>query len=807
MKNLYTLILLLSLSYASWSQGSIYSSVLDENSEPIPFANVALYTAIDSTIHKLEYTQEDGTFSFKNVGAGEYWITTSFVGYNDLKSETFSLNTGENKELESFSFVNGDNTLSEVTVTAKRPLLEMKPDKVVVNVAGSINAIGEDAFSLLKKSPGIVVDNNDNILMLGKSGVQVYINGKPSPLSSSDLAAYLKTLSSDQIDQIEVITNPSAKYDAQGSAGIINIKLLRNKNHGANGNINANYNKGTFSRGGISFNGTYRSEKWYLSTSMGMWKGASFEVNDLFRVQSGLQFDQDNLGEGSWHNQNIKLGVDYSLDKRSTIGAQVFFSPGNNGTWDNAGTTRISQFMSTTEDSILVSQSMREWESDNWSANLNYQYSGEKGNSLNIDADYARYNTVSEELQPNFYWTPDSLTRLSENIFFTQTPREIKISTLKADYETQAWGGQLSFGAKYSNVLTDNIFDFYNVINNQNFINRELSNQFEYSESVTAAYVSFNKKMGVLNVQTGLRMEQTESRGTLLTMTSSTPEEVKRSYLDFFPNIGIGYQLDEKNTFNISYSRRLNRPSYEDLNPFTSRLDELTFEKGNPFLNPEYSNNIQVSHSWNYKLNTRLGYTHTTDQITRLVDQADDKSAFITWLNLESQKSYSINVGMPIPVTNWWNTYTSLTGVYTRNQANFEGEKIIDLSAKTFNAYMQHTFTLPKGVNFEFSGWYTSPSIWGGNIKMDAMYSMDMGVSKSFLLDKLNIKLSMSDVFNTQRWRGNGLLGDFDLRLNGRGDNQRGKISVKYRFGNQNVKNKSRKTGIEAETNRIKGEG
>ncbi len=807
MKNTLTILILLFSFCAAYSQGKVQSTVLDENQDPVPYANVILLSAVDSSMVKIEYTSDNGMFTFSNIEAGAYWITVSYVGYQDYVTDSFDISSGETEELSVLKLLLADNQLEEVTVKAKRPLLEMRPDKLVMNVAGSINTTGEDAYTLLKKSPGVVVDNNDNIMMLGKSGVQIYINGKPSPLSSSDLAAYLKTLSSDQIDKIEIITNPSAKYDAEGSAGIIDIKLLKNKNHGTNGSVNANFSQGEFSRYGISFTGNYRNEKWYAYTSLGAWHGENFNINELTRAQSGYLFDQYSRGEGDWNNYNAKIGLDHIIDDHNTIGMQVYFSPNNFGQWNNAGLTEISQFSSTTRDSILVSDSNNDWSSQDWSANLNYMHNGKKGQSFNVDLDYAEYTSRSEELQPNTYLSSDSSVVLFQRNFFTEAPRNITIATAKADYEFNALKGRLSTGVKYSQVETDNTFNFYNVISGQNELDAEQSNTFEYTESVAAAYVSYARELGKLGIQTGLRVENTNSLGQLTAMQTSDNDEVERNYTDFFPNVGLSYRLNDKNSFNLSYSRRLNRPSYQDLNPFTSRLDELTFEKGNPFLNPEYSNNIQLSHSWNYKINTSVSYTHTKDQITRLVDKADDRSAFITWLNLESQKTYSINISSPWPITEWWNTYTSITGAYTKNSAEIEGAKIIDISAKTFNIYAQHSFSLPHGINAEVSGWYTSPSIWGGNIKMAAMYSMDMGVSKSFAQDRINVKLSMGDVFNTQRWEGRGLLGDLDMMVSGRGDNQRVKVNVKYRFGNDQLKSRSRQTGLESEKQRIKGEG
>lgn len=806
MKNILAFLILICLAANLQAQNSIVQGLLhNENAEPVDFANVILYTSSDSTLTKVEYTNADGAFTLTEIPAGKYFITFNYLGYNDLSTPSFAITTGQTKMLDTYAFSSPANELDEVTVTAKRPLLELKPDKVVMNVAGSINASGEDALSLLKKAPGVVIDNNDNVNLLGKSGVKIYIDGKPSPLSGSDLANYLRTISSDQIDIVEIITNPSAKYEAEGSAGIINIKFLKNKNHGANGNLSSSYAQGIRSRSNINFNGNYRNEKFYAYTSTGAYQGANYNNNNFYRLQSGLVIDQRNRGEGYWKGYHTKLGLDHFINDKHTVGVQVNYSP-SKGEWDNSGDARISQENAFQIDSILVSESLSDWSNTDWSTNFNYKYEDKSDRSLNLDLDYSRYSNMSEEDQPNYYFDKDSIMTLSQNIYFTESPTDITLASMKIDYEQNLLKGKVGVGVKYTSVGTDNTFNFSKEIAGIRTIDPERSNQFDYTEKVAAGYINYSRQIASLGIQLGLRAESTNSLGTLTAMLPADNQEVNRKYLDFFPNLGLSYQLNEKNSFNLSYSRRLNRPSYQDLNPFTSRIDELTFEQGNPFLNPEYSNNVQFSHTWNYKINTSLGYTHTSDLIARIIDKKDEKTTSISWLNLEDQKSYSLNISSPLPLKEWWNTYTSLTGVRTSNTASFEDGKNIDLSVNTFNIYNQHSFTLPKNYAFEISGWYSSPSLWEGNVKMNKMYSFDCGVQKAFLDDRLKVKLGLSDIFATNKWSGQSDFGGVMMRVNGDGDNRRVKLNVSYRFGNDSVKSRKRKTGLEEEKGRIKSD-
>ena len=783
---------------------SVSGIVLDGNSNPVYFSNVVLYASLDSSIVKVEYSGEEGDFQISGIAAGSYYVETTYVGYKNISTPVFNLVENQNLELEPFELTLASNELDQITVVAKKPLLEMKPNKLVMNVEGSINASGSDAFNLLRQSPGVVIDNNDNIFMLGKSGLQIYIDNRPTQLAGSDLAEYLKTIPSAEIESIEIITNPSAKYEAEGNAGIINIRLRRDKSLGANGNINTNYSIGQKARYNATLSGTYKTKKWNTYGSLTGYKGEGQNPFNIHREQLGIIFDQKSLGINNWEGFNSRLGVDYALDEKSTFGILVNGSKNAGGGIQNS-VSDIYKKGATQIDSSLIAMSDNDRMRNNWNINGNYKYADKDGRSLNIDLDYGRYNKDSEEFQPNRYELPNG-TKLSSKDFLSITPTNIDIATLKLDYEQKAFGGNLGLGLKVSNVITDNTFDFYNVIDGDNILDIERSNQFQYDEMVNAGYLSYSTQVNKLGIQAGLRVEHTHSKGTLTAMIPSDNEIVERDYIDFFPSLGITFQPDQKNSFQLSYSRRLNRPSYQDMNPFRSRLDELTFEQGNPFLNPEYTNNIQLSHSWNYKLNTTLSYSHTKDLITRITDTTDIRSAYITWLNLADQYAYSINVSAPIPINDWWNTYTSITGVRTHNKADFGDGKLVDLKATTFNIYSQQSFTLPKGFAIEISGWYNSPSIWGGTFEMDAMWSLSAGIQKRFLNDKLNVKIGVDDIFLSTNWRGTSDFGALLLNIDGRNDSRRLKVNMSYRFGNQQVKARKRKTGIEDEKSRIKNE-
>lgn len=809
-----TVILCLLLTSSLFAQNStITGKVLDPDGQAVSFANVVLHTTTDSSMVKVEYTNDDGSFQMSSIPAGEYWINISFVGLNPHNSEIFQLSAGEKKQISEIQLTNASTDLDEVVVTAQRPLLELKPDKTVFNVEGSANATGSDALELLRKAPGVVVDNNDNITMLGRAGVQIYIDGKPSPLTGDDLAAFLKSLQSTEIDNIELITNPSAKYEAQGNAGIINIRLKKDKKLGANANLNLGTAVGRVTRYNGSVSGNYRDKKINVFGNYGLYDGENWNRFDLYREQPDVNnnneltfYDQNSIQGGGYNSHNFKAGTDFFLNKKHTIGF-IFNGSINDYSWNNDSRMPIGMVATGITDSVLVAKSNNDGERNNLNFNLNYQFDDNKGQTWNIDADYGRFRNNSTGFQPNFYYSADESTLLRENTFSTITPTDIDIYTFKIDHERPFLKGKLGAGIKISQVETFNVFDFYSRIDGEDVLDIGRSNKFDYTENVNAAYVSFNRQIKKFGINVGLRAEQTNSIGDLTSAFPSPEDYVERNYLDFFPSGGITYTPNQKHSFQLSYSRRINRPSYQDLNPFKSQLDELTFEQGNAFLQPEYANNIQLTHSFNYMLNTTLSFSHTTDLITRITDIDEDNSnaSFITWLNLADQYNYSLSVSAPIPIKDWWSSYTSLTGYYTHNEADYGDGKIVDLDVYAFNVYSQQTFRLPKDLSLELSGWYSSPSIWGGTFEMQSQWSLDAGLQKKILAGRGNIKLSVSDIFRTTAWRGTSIFGNLYMQASGAWDSRRVRVNFSYLFGNTQVKGaRKRRTGLEDESKRIK---
>jgi len=463
-------------------------------------------------------------------------------------------------------------------------------------------------------------------------------------------------------------------------------------------------------------------------------------------------------------------------------------------------------------DSVLFSESMTTSIRDQNTYNLNYLFR-EKDVSINIDLDYGKYVNDAQFIQPNEYFSDiNKTTALSRETISMETPVDINIATGKIDFEKEMFGGKVGLGSKYSDVRTDNTFLFSNEINGVFVQNNIRSNQFDYTEKVIAGYVSYATKLNdKWNLSTGLRLEQTDSKGELIAFTPDLEQPpVEQNYLNYFPSAGLTYQYKPNMVFSLNYGKRINRPDYNVLNPFRTQLSELTFEKGNETLQPEIVSNVELSYLFNFRYNFKLSYSYTTDQITRLIgpDDSDPRASFISWDNLAEQKIFNLNISAPFTVSPKWNMFVNAGASYIDNQADYtnEGGGIVDVQAFSYNIFQQSTFELGKGYKGEISGWFSGPGVWGGVFKYDESYSLNVGIQKKF--NKLNVKLSAQDITFQTGWSGtsefNGLVGE------GRGnwDSRTVGISLGYDFGNSKLKaNRKRKTGIEEESKRVSSGG
>jgi outer membrane receptor protein involved in Fe transport len=654
-----------------------------------------------------------------------------------------------------------------------------------------------------------MLDNNDNISVLGRSGVKIFINGKNLPLAGDDLTSYLENLSSEQIDRIDIITNPGAKYEAEGNAGIIDIRLKKSKELGANGNLSSSFGQGRYARYNTNLGLNFRSSNVNVYGNFGYNNRRGYMDRFNQSEQNNLFMDEITNTISDRSGYIAKMGLDYYLDEHNTIG--ILVSTGDSGREGNT-TNRIEISPLSTRtliDSILVANNISSSENSEFTYNMNYVYLN-KDRSINFDADYGRYRNDGYAYQPNQYFDAQEAIVLSEYITEYETPNSIDIYTLKFDFEDGLLGGKLGLGAKFSRVITDNTYLFYEIDGESSNLQDNRSNNFKYAENVYAGYVNYTRGITKkINFNGGVRLEVTDVFGELTAFDPSLQEDpVDQMYPDIFPSMGLSYKIKEGNSLNLNYGRRLNRPNYNVLNPFKEQESELSFRKGNPFLKPEIVNNYEIgyTHAWRY--NVKISYSHTKDQISRLIgpDDVDPRAGFLSWDNLASQDVFALNFALPFEFTNWWNAFFNLSGSYINNQADYGDGAVVDLQAWSYNVFSQQTFKLPYKLTTEVSGWYSGPGIWGGVFEYDPSFTLNLGLQRKFLKDNLNVKVSVNDLFHESGWSGKSVFNGLVNYGRGYWDSRRIDINISYKFGNSKIKSRQRKTGIETETRRL-GDG
>ncbi len=803
-------LILLTGLFAANTNAQVSGNIKDAQAIALKGATISLLAAKDSSVIKLAATKENGSYNFSNITAGKYLIKASSVEYKAAFSATFEVN-GSAVIIPDLQLAKTAASLKGVTVTAQKPLLEVKADKMIVNVEGTINAVGSDALELLRKSPGILVDKDDNLSLSGKNGVQVYIDGRPSPLSGTDLANYLRSLNSSQVEAIEIISNPSAKYEAAGNAGIINIRLKKNKSFGTNGSVNAGWNIGTYAKYNTGINLNYRNKKINLFGNYSYNRGKNENNIGIYRTVADSLFDQTGKIIMNNKSHNFKAGLDYFIDKKNTIGVIVngnFSDP----TITNKSTTPISYMPTGKVDRILVADNSSFKRSNNINFNVNYSYTN-AGKSLVVNADHGTYDINSNQFQPNYYYDASGKNLVSSVVYRMIAPTTININSIKADWEQPFKKGTLGFGGKFANVKTDNDFKQYNVNSSTENLDKDRSNMFTYKENISAGYVNYSRALKRITLQVGVRVEHTGAEGissgqkNVAGNYNPYSETFKRSYTDFFPSASISFTKKPTNQFSINYSRRIDRPNYQDLNPFEFKLDEYTFQKGNINLRPQYTNSIGITNTYKYKLTTTLNYSHVKDLFTQVFDTAETSKAFISKKNLATQDIVSLNISYPFRYKAY-SMFANVNSFYSSYNADYGAGRKININAVGMSVYMQNSIKFAKTFNAELTAFYNAPTVYQGTIKANALWSIDAGLQKQVLKGKATIKTSVSDIFKTLQFTGTSEFAGQRSIIHANWESRQFKVNFVYRFGSNLVKGaRQRGNSADDEMKRTQGGG
>lgn len=816
MKYIFTLLSCLMIAVISQAQtktGKISGTIIDGNSKTVEAATIALLKAKDSSVVKFSVANKDGKYAFENISDGRYLVSVTAVGHKKAFSEAFELTAAQdNVEVKTLELVPQAKAMNEVVVTAKKPLIEQKIDRTVVNVEASPTNVGSSALEVLEKVPGVTVDKDGNISLKGKQGVMVLVDGRPTYLSAQDLANMLSNMNSNQLEQIEVMTNPPAKYDAAGNSGIINIKTKKNKQFGYNGSVTLGYGQGRYHRTNEGINFNYRKGKVNLFTNLSHNYNRSY--NDMVIERRILDentkvltsnFNQQEAMFNDFNSYNAKLGMDYFASKKTTIGV-VFTGYSNPGKFGNNNLTLISDpnnhLDSQTRGAAIYNQNWR-----NFGTNLNFrQVLDSAGQELTADLDYVTYNSHKDQSLSSYYYNASGTPTNKPDTLLAALPQNINIYSAKADYVLPLKkGARFEAGLKTSYVKTDNNAQYDSIQYAKVVHDFGKSNYFQYQENINAAYANLNAPLSKKwNAQLGLRLENTNYKINQVT----SHEKFDSSYTKLFPTMYLQYIVNDKNSFGLNYGRRIDRPDYQSLNPFKEYIDRYTYEQGNPYLRPQFSNGIELSHTYRNFLTTTLNYSKTTDIIQEVIEQkanGEDIQVYVKKANLAKQRQYGLSVNVSMPVTKWWNN-----NLYINVSDNkFEG--IVNNSPVTIDAKMlmlngSQQFKITKTFSAEISGFFRTAGV-EGVIRSKPFGMMNVGFSKQILKDKGTLRLNIRDVFYTQQFRGVIKYSNVDANFVNSRDSRVVNIGFTYRFnkGKMSAGQKRRTGGASDEQNRVGG--
>ncbi|AKQ45420.1 hypothetical protein TH63_06860 [Rufibacter radiotolerans] len=790
MKNLYNFLLLLAalafLTQAALAQtpGSLTGLVVDEKGQPMSYGTVALMKASDATLLTGTAIDLEGKFSLKAPASGKYFLRVSAMSYANQDLPAFEVTASPfSRDFGKVALKQDAKVLKEVTVHNLRPSVDVQADKMVVSVEGTAMAAGNTAYDVLAKSPGVWVDQDGNIQLNGKQGVKVMVDGKLTYLDGKQLQTMLQGMPADNLKNLEIIANPSAKFDAEGTAGIININLKKNTLTGLNGSVYGgySYNSKSGANGGVNLN--LKQGKWNSFGTIDLAqrpRKRTFSMDRTFtREGQNATLTQSGKEEGESFSPSARFGTDYDLNKNHSVGATVSL----NQSRSNSGVNTTSTLFDPRETGAIFNQTGTHNKGKFSNVTLNAHYVGKLdtlGSTLSGDVDVAR---ITEDNFSDFLNDKTFLSgKAAEQEYFeNENPTSYQIYAAKVDYSRPfpSIKGKLELGAKASYVESDNQIDFYIFENGRKVRDtKRAADHFIYDENIYAAYSNFSASLSPkFTLQAGLRAEYTDSKGNSIPNQKVTP----RSYLDFFPSVFVQQKVSDNYTVGYNYSRRIYRPRYSNLNPFRFYIDANTYAEGNPYLKPEYTQSFQVTQTFKKNYNLILGYAYTKDDISEVPSFYPEENKMIfKQSNVESEVINATAV-VPVTITSKWNMNNNVTVArQSYTTLVLDGSKI--QNAQTMlSAQINNNILLPKNFKLEVNGTYRSKGVFNVYTTKAAGW-VDVAVKRSFLSDKLEANLAVTDIFRSNKMQGtsavNGNQNVIDMYNYGRGV----RVNLRYRF-------------------------
>ncbi|HEY0066634.1 MAG TPA: TonB-dependent receptor, partial [Flavisolibacter sp.] len=794
----FMIIALFSFAPALAQQGALSGQVADGKGAPLAYATVALLKAEDTTLASSVISGKDGKFSLPAPQQGRYLLRFTAIGFTEQTTGIFEVTgAGFSRDFGAITMKEDAKAMREVSVTALRPTIVQKADRMIVNVEGSAMVAGSNAYDVLAKAPGVFIDPDGNIQLNGRPGVTVMLDGKLTYLSAADLRNLLQSMSAENIKNIEIITNPSSRFDAEGTSGILNINLKKNTRQGMNGSVNTGYTyngKQHGYSGGATIN--HKSGRWNSFAILDMSRRVSGREATFTRIFYGTQnttyFDQ--VATGNNYSQvlpSLRVGTDYSLNDRHSIGGMVNYT----------AVKGESDFLTDTYLGNAPKQPNEFIDADNYAISTfknlttNLHYVGKLdtlGSQFSTDLDYVKITNRRESDFFNHY-TDLGTNQTTRDFLYTFIPSGYDIHSGKIDLVKMIGKGKMETGLKASKVVSDNDSRFF--FNNNGLVpDPKRTNHFNYRENIYAAYLNYGNSLSKrVEFQAGLRVENTVSTGESYT----TGQVNTRNYLDFFPSLFVQQKVSDNYGINYSYSRRLTRPNYGSLNPFRFYRDPYTWEQGNPQLRPQYTHFFSISQNIKKTYNITMSYQLNRDVMAELpILDVDSATTIYTTGNVDDGHNASLSAVAPFRITKGWDTYNTLVLSYNKLTINVNGMDIVNDRA-TYYVQSNHTFLLPLDFRMEMNVWYRGKAASGLYI-VDPMWRMDIGFKKSFFKKKVDFSITGNDLFKGVRYRFatdiNGNVNDFDQYFRWRSVG----VSLRYNFSKgQKVDTKRRNTNVE----------
>jgi hypothetical protein len=759
----------------------------------------------DSTLARTAISENGGYYRFDALDTGRYFVHVSAPGYKVSTTQVFSLRG--DTTIATVDLNASKHDLSEVTVTAKSPFIRREQGKVILDPANSIAMSGASAFEVVEKAPGVRVDNTDNITLNGKPGTMIWIDGKPSPLTGTELANFLRGIPSSAIERVEIISNPSASHDAAGSA-VIDIRLRKDKRIGTNANLSLAYGQGVYPKSNNSLSFNHRDKKVNVFGSYSFAKRLAFShlvLNRRFYKHGDFigAYVQDNNSKFDFTTHVARAGVDYSIDKRNSIsivlsGVDNLLLPRTNNTSDvyDADNRYASVFSTRASNSSHWS---------NASGNLNYRHDFDSTCSVVTDVDVARYGNASRQNIETRYYDPSFNELRIPYLLHGDLDGQLNINAVKSDLSKSfADGTKGEAGIKSSYVIADNDLAFFDRSAGQNLADTSKSNHFIYRENINAAYVSLGKESGRWSYRLGIRVEHTLVRGLQVIHNA----RFDRNYAQLFPNLLVNRKLAEGHALEITYSRRIRRPNYEQLNPFKFYLDPTTYREGYPFLQPSITESFELTHIFREKIYTTLGFGRTfNNHIEVIAPLASEARVTVqTNRNLKMVDVYTFNSAIPVDVTTWWTTSTDFNFYYAFYTGDIADTQLNAIGGLNYNFGSTNTFRLPNDISIEVGGNYQSREIYAFDV-INPIWYLNAGIQKKVLKNRGTIRINISDIFYTNRIQADVAYTDYKEHFLVERDTRVATASFTYRFGKTTVPPAKRRSGGAEDLKQRVGEG